>query len=196
MRRSQCEVKNPEEIVAILKRCTIGRLATLGADGFPYITPVNYVYWQESVYFHCSHRGEKMENIRRDSRVCFEVDIPLAYKERACDPEAAPCSVHQFYHSVIIRGRAEIVTDSAEKVGALNALMASHEKNPHYGEIQADMPEVAACSVVAVRVATMTGKSDLGQKKSVEEKAMIADFLRRRNLPGDVEAGNLMCPDK
>ena len=196
MRRSQCEVKNPEEISAILKRCTIGRLATLGADGFPYITPVNYVYWQDSIDFHCSHRGEKMENIKSDSRVCFEVDIPLAYKERACAPEAAPCSVHQFYHSVIIRGRAEIVTDSAEKVGALNALMASHEKNPHYGEIQADMPEVAACSVVAVRVTTMTGKSDLGQKKSAEEKAMIANFLRRRNLPGDMEAANLMCPDK
>ena len=194
MRRSQCEIKNLEEIVAILERCTIGRLATLGADGFPYITPVNYVYWQESIYFHCSHRGEKVDNIKRDSRVCFEVDIPLAYKERACAPEAAPCSVHQFYHSVIIRGKAEIVTDSTEKVAALNALMASHEKNPRYNEIVAEMHEVAACSVVAVRVMTMTGKSDLGQKKSPEEKAVIADFLKQRNLPGDTEAAELIRP--
>ncbi len=43
MRRRQCEVTDPGEIRRILSAATIGRLATLGADGYPYVTPVNYV---------------------------------------------------------------------------------------------------------------------------------------------------------
>jgi uncharacterized protein len=194
MRRSQCAVTDPAEITTILKRCTIGRLATSGADGYPYITPVNYVYWQEAIYFHCAHKGEKMDNLLRDPKVCFEVDIPLAYKGTDCDPQAGPCQVHQFYHSVIIRGRAEVVSDPTEKVAALNALMASHENAPGFSCITAEMPQVAACAVVGIRVDLISAKSDLAQKKSAEDKKKIAEYLMRRNLPGDMEAAKLMFP--
>ena len=132
MRRKQCEITDPEKIREILTRCTVGRLATSGRDGYPYITPVNYVYHNDSIYFHCAHQGEKIDNILADNRVCFEVDIPLAYLDLAFDPTRPPCQVHQFYHCVIIRGRAEIVEDPVEKVAALNALMASHERRPDF----------------------------------------------------------------
>ena len=54
------------------------------------------------------------------------------------------------------------------------------------------MPAVAACAVVAVRVETMSGKSDLAQKKSDAEKEMLRSYLQRRNLPGDAEAARLI----
>ena len=192
MRRSQCEITKKQDIEAILKRCRIGRMATTGTDGYPYITPVNYVYWQESIYFHCAHKGEKMDNLLRDPRVCFEVDIPLAYKGTDFDPQAPACQVHQLYHSVIIRGRAEVIGDPAEKIAALNALMASHEGVDDFSGITAGMPAVAACAVVAVRIEKMSGKSDLAQKKSDDEKEMLRVYLQRRNLPGDAEAARLI----
>jgi len=192
MRRSQCEIIAKENLEEILGRCRVGRLATIGADGYPYITPLNYVYWRGSVYFHCAHKGEKMDNLLRDRRVCFEVDIPLAYKGTDFDPQAPACQVHQFYHSVIIRGRAEVIADPVEKVAALNALMASHEGGPDFSGITAEMPAVAACTVVAVRVETMSGKSDLAQKKNDAEKEMLRSYLQRRNLPGDAEAARLI----
>lgn len=105
MRRKQCLVTDPEIITAILNRCTVGRLATVGSDGYPYITPVNYVYWQGSIYFHCALKGEKVDNIAREPKVCFEIDIPLSYLDTGFDPSRPVCQVHQFYHSVIIRGR-------------------------------------------------------------------------------------------
>ena len=111
MKRKQCEITKRKTIDAILSRCTIGRMATIGKDGYPYITPVNYVYLNDTIYFHCASAGEKLDNINRDPRVCFEVDIPLAYLDLDYYgelPEA--CMVHQFYHSVIIRGKADIVT--------------------------------------------------------------------------------------
>lgn len=194
MRRKQCLVTDPEKISEVLKRCTVGRLATIGIDGYPYITPLNYVFWQGSIYFHCARKGEKTDNLLRNPKVCFEVDIPLAYLSMEFEPPRPPCQVHQFYHSVIIRGNAEIVEDLEEKVGALNALMASHEKRPDFAEITAETDGVAICSVVAVRIRSLSAKSDLAQKKDEATKQRIADFLRQRDLPGDAEAAELIRP--
>ncbi len=192
MRRSQCEVKEKDKVEDILGRCRIGRLATIGADGYPYVTPLNYVYWNGAVYFHCARKGEKLDNIAADARVCFEVDIPLAYKGTDCDPDSPACNVHQFYHSVIIRGRAEVIDDASEKVAALNALMAVHEGVAGFNRITAADPEVAACHVVAVRIERMTGKSDLAQKKNAADKERIRSYLEKRGLTGDLEAAGLI----
>jgi uncharacterized protein len=196
MRRKQCKITDPEKIREILTRCTVGRLATNGRDGYPYITPVNYVFSNESIYFHCAHQGEKIDNILADNRVCFEVDIPLAYLDLAFDPSRPPCQVHQFYHCVIIRGRAVIIENSIEKVTALNALMASHEQQPDFAAITSEIPAVALCTVVAVRIDVMSCKSDLAQKKSDEERQRISAYLRNRKLPGDDEASCLLGEKK
>ncbi len=192
MRRKQCAITDPEKIREILTRSRVGRLATAGRDGYPYVTPVNYVYQKGLIYFHCAHKGEKLDNIRADNRVCFEVDIPLAYLDLAFAPVHPPCLVHQFYHCVIIRGRAILVEDPLEKVAALNALMASHEQRPDFAAITSDTPAVALCTVVAVRIENLSCKSDLAQKKSEEERQRIGTYLKKRGLPGDDEAAGLM----
>ena len=196
MRRKQCAITDQEKIREILNRSRVGRLATTGRDGYPYITPVNYVYHQDSIYFHCAHKGEKVDNILADNRVCFEVDIPLAYLDLAFDPSRPPCQVHQFYHCVIIRGRACIIEDPQEKLAALNALMAAHEQRPGFAAITSDTPAVALCTVVAVRVENLSCKSDLAQKKSDDERQRIGAYLKGRGLPGDDEAAGLMVDKK
>ncbi len=188
MRRSQCVVTDVDEIINVLQRCTIGRLGTIGADGYPYITPLNYVFWKNSIYFHCARDGEKIDNILRDSKVCFEVDIPLAYLGLDFEDTKTACQAHQFYHSVIIRGKAEIVQNIDEKVGSLNALMAAHENIPEFSEITSDTPAVATCSVVVIRIETVSAKSDLAQKKDPNARQRIADYLEQRDQPGDAEA--------
>ena len=192
MLRKRCEIESRAEIEKILERARIGRLATIGADGFPYITPVNYVWYHGHIYFHCAHEGEKIANIKRDARVCFEVDIPLAYLGLAYDPSRPTCHVHQFYHSVIIRGRAEVVIEPEEKVAALNALVAVHEESDDFTKVTTETKGVGLCTVIAVRVADISGKSDLAQKKDKSEKTKIADYLKNRNLPGDEEAARLI----
>ena len=194
MRKKKCEITDREAIDAILSRCRVGRMATVGSDGYPYITPVNYVYFKGAIYFHCARAGEKLDNIRRDSRVCFEVDIPLAYLDLdyyGDSPEA--CKVHQFYHCVIVRGRAEVVTQIQEKLGALNALVASHEPQGRAFESITEQTEaVGLCEVVAVRIERISAKSDLAQNKSAEDKESLRSYLSTRGLPGDLEAAALL----
>ncbi len=174
-----------EEIEELLTRCRVGRLATIGQDGYPYITPLNYVYWQGAIYFHCARKGEKLDNIDLDDRVCFEVDLPLAYLDTRFDREASPCSVTQFYKSVVIRGRAERVSKQREKVGALNALMASHEGVKSFHSITEETAAVDRCTVVAIRIDTLSTKSNIARKKTEQEKKKIRIYLEKRNLPGD-----------
>jgi len=192
MRRKQCEIKSMGVIEEILGRTRVGRLATIGRDGFPYITPVNYVWWNGSVYFHCAHQGEKIDNITLNNKVCFEVDIPLSYLGLEYDRKRPTCQVHQFYHCVIIRGRAEIVSDLQEKIAALNVLVEVHEGTTDFAKVTEESKGLAPCTVIAVRVEHISGKSDLAQKMAEEDREKVAEYLLQRDLPGDREAAGLI----
>jgi uncharacterized protein len=192
MRRAFNEIKDRDTIRDILSKTMIGRLATIGEDGYPYITAVNYVYFRGAVYFHCASSGEKLNNIARNNRVCFAVDRPLAYLDTEFDKSLPACEVGQFYQSVVIRGWAEIVVEMEEKVAALNALMAIHEGVDEFAEITADSKAVGLCQVVAVRIESLSAKANLGQKKPPAERQRIADYLRRRGLAGDEETAQLL----
>jgi uncharacterized protein len=192
MRRAQSEIKNPQQIKDILTEAVIGRMATIGVDGYPYITPVNYVFHNEKIYFHCANKGEKMDNILRDDKVCFEVDVPLAYMEVAFNRINKACKVHQLYKCVIIRGRARVVDDREIKVDALEALVVGHEGNRDFNPIPPDEPLVDACSVVEITPESISGKADLIQKASEEDRRKTAADLASRGLPGDLEAVKAM----
>ncbi len=192
MRRAHCEIKDREEMRRILDSANVGRMATVDGQGYPYITPVNFVFHKDRVYFHCAPQGEKLENLIRDPKVCFEVDIPLAYLEVGFNPEKNPCRVHQLYECVIIRGKARVVPDGELKTDALNALVAKHEGNRDFEPISPDMPAYRGCLVVEIDPENMTGKRDLIQNKPDEHRRMVAEHLGRRGLPGDLEAARAM----
>ncbi len=187
MRRKYSEITDSEKIENVFSSVNIGRLATNGADGYPYITPVNFVYYRGNIYFHCAPEGEKLNNIVRDSKVCFEVDIPLAYLDSGYTSGKNIGSIHQFYHCVIIRGEAGVIPNGLLKVEALNALVAKHEKEADFEKVHEGMPAYKACKVVEIKPITITAKSDLYQNKSYEERLAIAKYLKARDLPNDRE---------
>jgi uncharacterized protein len=192
MRRKHSEVTDFRQIETILASANIGRMATVDADGYPYVTPVNFVFHEGCVYFHCALQGEKLDNIDRDPRVGFEVDVPLAYLEVGFNPERNPCGVHQLYHCVVIRGKARIVPDGDLKTLALNALVAKHEGHGDFPPVIPASPAYQACHVVEVRPERISAKSDLVQNKTEEARKAVAENLIRRGLAGDLEAVRAM----
>jgi nitroimidazol reductase NimA-like FMN-containing flavoprotein (pyridoxamine 5'-phosphate oxidase superfamily) len=192
MRRSHSEVSDPKEIVRILSLTNIGRLATIGQDGYPYITPVNFVSMNGNIYFHCAPKGEKLDNLKRNSSVCFEVDVPLAYIDIGLDPERPICHLHQLYHCVIIRGKAAIVKNGHTKVSALNALIAKHEKTEDFQKVTGEMSGYKACEVIEIKPDSISAKSDLIQNRSEEDRRAVAEYLFKRNHPGDRETAAAM----
>lgn len=193
MRKKSCEVTEKSVKEAIIQQCTVGRMATIDEEGYPYIVPLNFVYRQGKIYFHCAHEGEKITNISRDNKVCFEVDIPLAYLDTGFFPEnTVPSGVTQFYHSVIIRGKATVVNDLQEKIDALNALVVAHEPGVNITKITSELPAVKGCKVVAISIESMTGKQNLAQSKPDNMKEALASYFKKRGLGHDAETANLI----
>ena len=193
MRRALCEITDEKEMIRVLASTNIGRMATIGADGYPYITPVNFVFYQGCIFFHSALKGEKLDNLTRDPRVCFEVDVPLAYLEIDFNPEKNPCRSHQFYHCVIIRGNARIVPDGEFKTKVLNALVAKHHGSSDFVSITPESSGYKICSVVEIKPKKMTAKSDLGQSSPQKNyRRFIAERLAKRGLPNDLETIRVM----
>ncbi|MGD9819030.1 MAG: pyridoxamine 5'-phosphate oxidase family protein [Desulfomonilaceae bacterium] len=187
MRRKQCEVRDSEQIEWILGQARIGHLATIGSDGYPYITPVNFVYHNGNIYFHSATTGEKLDNLKSNPNVCFQVDIPLAYLDSGFDPDGGICRLHQFYHCVIIRGLASLVEDDDIKAQCLNALVRKHERRIDHEPVMTKSEGFSRCVVVAIEPTSITAKTDLFQYKSTDIRNRLAKYLTERNAAGDPE---------
>ncbi len=99
MRRANKEIKDTNVIIELLNTCHVGRLGTVSGDGYPMVKPLNFAYHEGKLYFHTAQEGEKIEDIRRDDRVCFEVDLPIALVKSG----GSPCRAEYLFRSVIIK---------------------------------------------------------------------------------------------
>jgi nitroimidazol reductase NimA-like FMN-containing flavoprotein (pyridoxamine 5'-phosphate oxidase superfamily) len=151
LRRADREITDQAAIEAILHRAGVGRLG-LAVDNAPYIVPLNYVYHQEAIYFHCADEGRKIDMLRVNPRVCFEVDEHYG-TVRSNKP--APHSTH--YASVIVFGQARIVDDPQQKFEVLQALLDKYAPGRHYRPLR--LNEAQKVTVVEISIEAMTGKA-------------------------------------
>lgn len=105
MRNKKREVSR-EVVDVILQRGEYGVLSTIGEHGYPCITPLSYVYMNDCIYFHCAEEGEKLDNIRRNSKVTFSV---------VKDTKIIPEKFTTDFKSVVIYGEAKEVESEAKK---------------------------------------------------------------------------------
>ena len=157
MRKANKEIKDVPVIEQLLKTCHVGRLGTIGRDGYPIVKPVNFAYHEGNIYFHTALEGEKIEDIRRDNRVCFETDLPIAFV-RAVNQ---PCEAEYLYRSVIIKGRASLVEDHEERSRAFRSLMEKYQPEGGYGPYVKE--KLGRTGIIRIDVEEMTGKEDLGK---------------------------------
>ena len=173
MRVSKKEIKDQSVIFGLLSTSPVGRLGTSGQDGYPRIKPLNFVCLEGRIYFHSAREGEKMEDIKRDSRVCFEIDLPITYVKST----GIPCKADYFYRSVMIKGRARIVREREERLRALEGLMKKYQPQGGYGAFPED--KLALTAVVRIDIEEITGKEDLGKEK---ERESVLAFLEGKIL--------------
>ncbi|MEC7707735.1 MAG: pyridoxamine 5'-phosphate oxidase family protein, partial [Thermoproteota archaeon] len=72
-------IKSKDKIIKFLNEESTGRISSIDKQGFPQIIPMNFVFLNDLVYMHSHIRGEKIENIKRNSKVGFEVDRNLEF---------------------------------------------------------------------------------------------------------------------
>ena len=85
----------------------------LGDEGWPYAVPLNYLWHEGSLYFHCARAGHKYEAVNACPRASFCV---------VDSSEVVPEDYSTDYRSVIVFGRVRELTESAEKRRAIELL--------------------------------------------------------------------------
>ncbi len=103
----------------LLTDSPVGRISTVGTDGYPYTVSVHYYYDGKAIYFHGLPVGEKLDNIDRNPKVCFEVSQLV----RVMEQETNICTADAEYESVVIRGDACRIVDFAEKKDILDKIV-------------------------------------------------------------------------
>lgn len=152
MRRSDREITNIDEMVEVIRKCDVCRIA-LNDDGFPYILPLNFgLDYTDGVikfYFHSALEGKKLDLIQADNRAGFELDCnhQLQYFE-----DRGYCTMS--YESIIGKGTIEILGDEA-KMEALRKLMDQY----HPGKDAYFNPAaMSRTTVYCLTVSEITGK--------------------------------------
>ena len=149
------EVRRPDrrgtsaEALELVARARFGHLGTVTEDGYPYVIPVYHAVVDGKILLHSGPRGHKLANIARDGRVCFETADFIAdvQNDRLCDWDAK-------YESAVIFGHAEVLTDAAAKMAALQAVAQKYA-----GRTGPLTPrDVATVTVVAITVEAATFK--------------------------------------
>ena len=142
-----------ETIYELLEHTPVARLATVDADGMPYVVPVNYVYTDGRLYVHGKLSGRKMDNLARDPRVCFEVD---EMQGLVLSEEPNPCRTNTAYRSVIVRGEAAVLEDMERKLFALRAIADKY--TPQFRDLSIPPAAAAKTAVIEISICNISGK--------------------------------------
>jgi len=134
----------------------IGRIGMTTPEG-PYVIPVGYCYDRGKVYIHmCREEGRKMRALKANPTVCFEVDESL--------------SDASFAKSVIITGKAEIITEPKRMIPYLQMHIDKYRISVPYGEYALNnnrkqqalkrygRPELEVVSICCITPHEMTGR--------------------------------------
>ena len=177
------EIKSKERIIEFLSSKQTGRISSIDENGFPQIIPMNFVFINDVIYMHSHVRGEKLDNIRRNQKVGFEVDKNLEFlPSYFTDPTYAEFA-DTLYISVIIKGNASIVSDKDEKTIALKGLMEKYQPEGGYEPVKPDMDILKGVAVIKSIPESLRGKYKIGQNMDRKARIDLAKQILERNSP-------------
>ena len=186
------EIKSKEKIIEFLSSQQTGRISSIDENGYPQIIPMNFVFINDIVYMHSHIKGEKLENIKRNQKVGFEVDKSLEFLPSYFSDPTDASLADTLYISVIIKGNASIVLDREEKTIALNGLMKKYQPEGGYEPIKPDMDVLKGVEVIKIVPESLTGKYKIGQNMDMKSRIDLAKQILERNSSTAKETLDIM----
>ncbi|TLX66752.1 MAG: pyridoxamine 5'-phosphate oxidase family protein [Thaumarchaeota archaeon] len=187
------EIKSLANMAKFLNEEKVGRVASIDEQGYPQIIPMNFVYVRNdsidtqssnedtgAIYMHSFPIGQKIENIKRNPRVGFEVDSYICFLPSYYFHPTDASQADTLYISVIIKGNASIVQNRDEKTNALNALMRKYQKEGGYESLSPDMGSVREVVVLKIVPDQIRGKYKIGQHWISKYRLKMAENIIQR----------------
>ncbi len=153
MRRKDRQIEDPTEIMNILKKADVCRIA-MSVDNVPYIVTMNFGFNENgasSLYFHSASEGKKIDILKKNNLVCFQADI-----EHEFLLHEVGCGCSMKYKSVVGMGKISFVTELSEKLEALQAIMTHYTKKSKCG-FKEEL--VARTTIMRLDIEQISGKA-------------------------------------
>ncbi len=129
MRRKERGIKDINDLELIIQKSDVCRIAIFDKET-PYIVAMNFGYIRANpskIYFHCANSGKKIDLIKLNNNVCFQMDTDhqLMTGDKACNFGMA-------FKSVVGQGKIYIIEDEKEKKDGLNIIMKHYTGKDDY----------------------------------------------------------------
>jgi uncharacterized protein len=189
MRRKEFEIRDGKLIEEVLKTAEIGYLTFNGPDGWPRVTPLNFVF-DGRILWHGAIAGERFECLKKDPRATFAaVSLQLYLPSHFVSEENATAATVAF-KSVQVRGRCTSVSDPQEKCAILNQLMQKYQPEGRFKKVSPQDPlyskVLSATGVYGLMAEEVVGKFKFAQNKSETDRKKIAAKLKERGALADL----------
>ena len=150
MRRKDREIKDKKTLETIFAKAEVCRIAFMDKD-YPYVVPMNFGYKDNCLYFHSAPEGHKIDLIKKNNKVAFEISLYRGPVSRG-----APCGWDFSYRCIMGTGRMFIIKDPKLKRKAIDILIK------HYSKKKYRLLPKAAKGMIMLRleIKNMSGKGN------------------------------------
>ncbi len=150
--RREREITDINKIIEILNKSKVLHLGLVDKDE-AYVVPMNYGYTYENgkltLYLHGARRGRKLDLMRENPKVFFEMECDL----NPFEGDVA-CKYGISYSSIMGKGIAEILENPEEKMQALTYLMKTQTGK----DFEFNEKLVSVVAVIKIDVTEFTAK--------------------------------------
>ncbi len=139
--------------IEIIKNNNCGILSTSSLDAIPYGCAINYFFIQEdnAIYFHTKRVGTKMDNIKNNPKVSLFI---------LENSKIIPDRFITHYESVIVKGKASVITD--EKLMREKLIQLCNKLAPNSIDRREEVIEkyIKAVCICKIDIDEITGKKN------------------------------------
>jgi uncharacterized protein len=150
MRNTNRKITDRELIAAVIRSSPVMRLA-MSLEDQPYLVPLCFGYDGEALFFHTGIKGQKIEYLQANPRVCFEFEgtvRPLPHERLGCKWSFA-------YRTVIGTGRVGELLAPEERLHGLELVMRQYSGT---GGWEFDRDAMALTRVWRIEIESLAGR--------------------------------------
>jgi hypothetical protein len=159
MRRKDKEIKNDSEMYEIIRQALYCNIA-MCKNNHPYIVPMNFGFYDETIYLHSAKEGLKIDILKDNPQVCIGIVQDVKIKN---NPDIV-CKTGTNYNSVTIFGKAEFLSDEKEKIKALKCIVEHYNQDIAQAKekkINFDKDVLNKLTVLKIKIEKITGKQSV-----------------------------------
>ncbi|AWB11117.1 hypothetical protein TDSAC_1781 [Thermodesulfobium acidiphilum] len=191
MRRKEFLISDSKEICNILNNLEYGVLSLVDLNNKPYSVPLNFFYYENSIFFHSATGGKKVDIIRKNPIGSFLAVKPFSFLPSYFKNEKNACFAGQLYASIYLEGEITETKDNLKKCEYLNLLMKKYQPEGGFNPIGIDniiyLKAIENVLLFELKVSFVSAKFKFDQHRSYKDNKDTIEKLKKRGTKTDLE---------